>query len=157
MSLVYFGSFDPPHNGHLNTYLKAQKELGSGIKVCICVGDLKKGLLTAEERLRIAQSLFPADDIIVCGSRESIVKTLTEAGKIVRGFRGQPDIDETMKIGKFYGVESLEHKLVFVKIDDEFYDVCSSGIKQKFYSDEDYIKRALNSTGIEILRSKELL
>ena len=156
MLITFLGSFDPPHYGHLNTYLNAQKKFGGNIRICICTNNFKNGLLTIEERLYISQSLFPSKDIMVYRDKESITQLVRDSDKIVRGFRDRSDIEESMKLADFYAAEPIAHKFEFIKIDEKFTDISSSEIKLRFH-DSGYIKRALNNTAVEILQSKKIV
>lgn len=151
MITIFCGSFDPAHNGHLNTYLKASKLFHEDIVVCICVNYLKNGLLSIEQRLEIAKSLFPTEKIEIFEDKQSIINLIKKADTIVRGYRNQLDIEETIRIANFYGVDSMIKKLSLIEIDPQFSNISSTKIKEKFFVDKDYIEQSLNKKAIEIM------
>jgi nicotinate-nucleotide adenylyltransferase len=64
---LYGGSFDPPHNGHVELARRAKEELGLGpLRVLVSAAPGHKHVGTpAEIRLRLAQAAFPGDDVVL--------------------------------------------------------------------------------------------
>jgi phosphopantetheine adenylyltransferase len=109
--IIFPGSFDPAHIGHLNTYLKAQLILGGKIKVCICMNPSKKnGLLSMEERVIVAESVFPTGSFKIFQNASDIFTLLQECKKIVRGYRNDNDIQEALNLSSHFGAEKLKIK-----------------------------------------------
>ena len=151
MITIFCGSFDPAHKGHLNTYLNARKLFQEDIVVCICVNHLKSGLLSIEQRLDIAKSLFPTEKIEVFETKQSIINLIQSADRIIRGYRNQLDIEGTIRIASFYGVDSMRKKLSLIEIASQFSNISSTKIKENFFVDKDYIEQSLNKKAIEIM------
>lgn len=62
---LYGGSFDPPHNGHVELARRAKQELGLGpLRVLVSADPGHKEVSTpAAIRLRLAQAAFPNDEV----------------------------------------------------------------------------------------------
>jgi nicotinate-nucleotide adenylyltransferase len=66
-SLLYGGSFDPPHRGHVELARRAKEELGAErLTVLVSADPGHKHVDTpAEVRLRLAHAAFPGDDVLL--------------------------------------------------------------------------------------------
>jgi nicotinate-nucleotide adenylyltransferase len=65
--LLYGGSFDPPHRGHVELARRAKEELGAErLTVLVSADPGHKHVDTpAEVRLRLAHAAFPGDDVVL--------------------------------------------------------------------------------------------
>ena len=133
-NIVFAGSFDPAHRGHLNTFLKASRILDEKIRICICYNEIKQtNLFSLEERLKIAEATFPTDDISICRTNDEIKKMLIESDLYIRGFRkGEEQIEKgySLKLLTHYGLEILRERFFFVEIDSKYENYSSSAIKE---------------------------
>jgi nicotinate-nucleotide adenylyltransferase len=66
-SLLYGGSFDPPHRGHVELARRAKEELGAErLTVLVSADPGHKHVETpADARLRLARAAFPGDDVLL--------------------------------------------------------------------------------------------
>ena len=66
-SLLYGGSFDPPHRGHVELARRAKEELGAERLTVLVSADPghKRVDTPAEVRLRLARAAFPAEDVLL--------------------------------------------------------------------------------------------
>jgi nicotinate-nucleotide adenylyltransferase len=66
-SLLYGGSFDPPHRGHVELARRAKEELGAErLTVLVSADPGHKHVETpAGVRLRLARAAFPGDDVLL--------------------------------------------------------------------------------------------
>ena len=141
MKIYYVGSFDPPHIGHLNTYNKACAKLNAPIGIAICSNELKKTpLLNLEERARLCRIVFNSNDIIICQNSDEIKHFASECDIFVRGYRNQSDEHYIQLLADYYKLEHIFEKVVYIPIDNEFYDVSSSKIRQLIENGEDFQK-----------------
>jgi len=152
---IFPGSFDPAHIGHLNTFLKAQKLFKDEIKICICTNNFKgAGLLTMNERLIIAKSLFPTNNIDVFYSADDITELLNNSSIIIRGFRNDNDKQEATKLLSFHCALRNQTKVVYIQIDKEYEAITSTAIKKLLSVNNELAKNALTPIGYEIAKSK---
>jgi nicotinate-nucleotide adenylyltransferase len=86
-SLLYGGSFDPPHRGHVELARRAKAELGAKqLTVLVSANPGHKHVETpAGVRLRLARAAFPDDDV-----------QLDEHGRTVDTLRAHPEWDDPM-------------------------------------------------------------
>jgi nicotinate-nucleotide adenylyltransferase len=84
-SLLYGGSFDPPHRGHVELVRRAKEELGAErLTVLVSASPGHKHVETpADVRLRLARAAFPDDDV-----------QLDEHARTVDTLRAQPEWDD---------------------------------------------------------------
>jgi nicotinate-nucleotide adenylyltransferase len=86
-SLLYGGSFDPPHRGHVELARRAKAELGAKqLTVLVSANPGHKHVETpAGVRLRLARAAFPDDDV-----------QLDEHARTVDTLRAHPEWDDPM-------------------------------------------------------------
>jgi nicotinate-nucleotide adenylyltransferase len=86
-SLLYGGSFDPPHRGHVELARRAKAELGAKqLTVLVSAKPGHKHVETAADvRLRLARAAFPDDDV-----------QLDEHARTVDTLRAHPEWDDPM-------------------------------------------------------------
>lgn len=130
MNIYFVGSFDPPHNGHLNTYKKACTILNAQIGIAICANELKSApLLSLEERKQLCRVVFETDDIVVCRNISEVKQFAKKCDIFVRGYRDQSDEQYTRTLVDYYDLEISLENIKYVHIDDSYLDVSSSKIK----------------------------
>lgn len=156
--IIYAGSFDPAHNGHLNTYLKAMRILKENIKVCICYNELKpSGLFRLEERMLIAKATFPTDNISSYRTSEEIQKMILNADLLVRGYRKsceQEDKEYSMRLLAYYKSAELQERILFVEIDDEYEKVSSTIIKEVAKKDINAVSQYVAKDAFPIIEKR---
>ena len=67
MIALYGGSFDPPHNGHVELARRAKEELGVAELVVLVSADPghKRVETPADTRLALARAAFPGDEVVL--------------------------------------------------------------------------------------------
>ncbi|MBQ6961341.1 MAG: adenylyltransferase/cytidyltransferase family protein [Clostridia bacterium] len=155
-NVVYVGSFDPAHNGHLNTYRKASCILNERIKICICYNELKpQGMFSIDERIAIAKALFHTNDICSFKNYYEIKQLIESSDLIVRGYRKTDENAEkeySAKLLSYLGLQELKDRLFFVDIDEEYESVSSSLIREYAKTDINSISQFLNEESFRIAK-----
>lgn len=156
--IVYTGSFDPAHKGHLNTYLKAKRHFGCDIDICICNNDIKPtGYFSMQERLVIAKSLFPTSNIWLVQGDAEIHNMFCNADIIIRGFRKSfENVDKryVQELLQYYHIELMGNKIHYVEIDDEFEGVTSTMIKEEARTCLNQLSTYISHTAIQMFIEK---
>ncbi|BBI35665.1 adenylyltransferase/cytidyltransferase family protein [Cohnella abietis] len=153
--IVFAGSFDPAHKGHLNTYLLAKEKYNQEITICISRNPLKKSSrFSIEERLLIAQSIFKTNEIRVVTDVSDIINLIKEYDVIIQGYHEISEIDKLRPHYKQFNCEELFEKNDFLKIQDDFADVTSTNIVSNFFNNEQFARDNLSPLGFEMLKKK---
>lgn len=130
MKIYFVGSFDPPHIGHINTYKKACAKLDTQVGIAICSNELKNHpLLTLEERAQLCRLVFETNDIVICKNSIEIKQFVESCDIFIRGHRDQLDEQYVQILAKYYKLENILEKVMYIPIDSEFLEVSSSKIK----------------------------
>lgn len=123
------GSFDPMHNSHFATFMKAKKKYPE-LCILICQNENKeKGLFSLEERAELARIYLPSEHILIAHSNTEIFEYASRAEKIIRGYRNKDEIVELRNTAIKHGVMEFKDKLELFKIPSEFCIVSSSRLK----------------------------
>ncbi|WP_171056465.1 adenylyltransferase/cytidyltransferase family protein [Paenibacillus sinopodophylli] len=153
--IVFAGSFDPAHKGHLNTYLLAKEKYNQEITICINRSPLKKSSrFSVEERFLIAQSIFKTNKILVLIDVSDMINLIKESDIIIQGYHEISEIDRLRQYYKQFDCEELFDKNDFLKIQDDFADVTSTNIVSNFFNNEQFARDNLSPLGFEILKGK---
>lgn len=153
---IYVVSVDPMHYSHLNTLLTAEKEINENVSLVICSNDLKTGgMFSLEERREIAASYVEPKDIFLAHDYVEIRKFLSSAERVIRGIRNNQDYEYIKKLGSFYKVEDMKHKLCLIQVPKKFEGVSSSNIKQLIREGQaEQARRYCNAVTLQKVREK---
>lgn len=153
--IIYVGSFDPAHYGHLDTYKNICKLFPEEkIIVVICRNDLKEeGILSIEERKVVAEDLFKTD-IVIAENMEEVCSIIREADYVGRGARNEKDKEYDEKLFIHYNLENEKEKLVYTKIKPEFWDYSSSYIRANIFTDKKKVKNMISPLAMKIIQNK---
>lgn len=128
---IYVVSVDPMHYSHLNTLLTAEKEINEKVSLVICRNELKTGgMFTLEERKEIASSYMDPTDVYLAHDYMEVREFLSSSERVIRGIRSNHDYEYIKKLGSFYKVEDMEHKLYLVRVPSDLKNISSSNIKR---------------------------
>lgn len=157
-NIIFAGSFDPAHIGHLNTYKKASRILNQEIKIGICYNvDKPEKAFTLKERIEIAKVTFPTSDIFSYESNNDIREMLIQSDLIIRGYRRACEENEkeySLKLLQRFNISELINKIFYVEIDSEFEDVCSSNIKKLAQHSIELIKPFVTREAYDLIINK---
>ncbi len=132
MKAVYAGSFDPVTNGHLDIILRAARLFG-GLTVLVMKNAGKTPLFTIQERVALLQQVTAeipgvevtcADGLLADYARAHQVKIL------VRGVRGQADLEPELEAAYFNKKFFPEAETVFLPACAELQHISSSAVKE---------------------------
>lgn len=155
--IVYVGSFDPAHIGHLNTYQKATRILCEHITPCVCCNELKpQGLFALSERVAIAKALFDTDEIQSFTTYQEIRHLIETSDLIVRGYRKKDmgtEKNYSLRLLSHYGLEDLRERLFFVEIDEAYEGISSSAIRQLIKHDISSAEKFFNEASFAIVQN----
>lgn len=153
--IMFFGSFDPAHKGHLNTYLHAKEKYNQEITICINRNPLKNSSrFSVEERLLIAQSLFKTNEILILIDVSDMINLIKESDLIIQGYHEIIEKDRLRQQYKQFNCEELFEKNDFLKIQNDFADVTSTNIVSNFFNNERFARDNLSPLGFEMLKNK---
>lgn len=92
---LYAGSFDPPTLGHIDLIERAAR-LFERVIVAVMQNPAKKGLFTPEERVKLLEKCLKGQtnvDVLCDGGLTVDVAKRVGAGVLLRGVRGESDVD----------------------------------------------------------------
>lgn len=153
--IIYVGSFDPAHYGHLDTYKNISNLFpGEKVTVVICRNDLKEeGILSIDERKVVSEDLFKTDILIAENMRE-VCSIIREADYVGRGARDEKDKEYDEKLFTHYNLEDEKHKLVYTNIKPEFWGYSSSFIRANIFTDKEKVKEMISPLAFEVIQKK---
>ena len=132
MQVIFPGTFDPPTNGHLDLMRRATGMFGK-VVVVIAVHPDKVSLFTAEERLRMVNSLvedLPNTEVHVW--QGLIVEFARRAGiyTLLRGVRALSDFEYEFELSMMNKALYPSIETIFLPTDQKYFVLRSSGIKE---------------------------
>ncbi|WP_261302630.1 adenylyltransferase/cytidyltransferase family protein [Paenibacillus andongensis] len=153
--IVFTGSFDPAHKGHLNTYLLAKEKYNQEITICINRNPFKNSSrFSVKERLLIAQSIFKTSEILILIDVSEMINLIKESDVIIQGYNDISEIDKLRQQYKQFNCEELFEKNDFLKIQDDLAVVTSTNIVSNFFNNEQFARDNLSPLGFEMLKKK---
>jgi len=100
------GTFDPMHQGHVETKHKAEALLGQPVAIVIVENINKPNkTLSIEERLSIIQEYFPNETIYLALSMEEVTLCHKHAQRFIRKKRSKKDTAEFLQICEQYSLD----------------------------------------------------
>lgn len=135
MTPIYAGTFDPITNGHLSVIKRMVAMFGRGV-VLLATNASKTHMMSGVERQELVVQTLKENDIKTVGVSATYgyvaewAKTLFPDGSIlVRGIRGQGDLEYEMKIAD-YNRSNFNVDTVFLPAETGLNDVSSSKLKE---------------------------
>jgi pantetheine-phosphate adenylyltransferase len=132
---AYPGTFDPPHNGHLDIYRQATWNFDKVI-VVIAKNAGKEPFLDAVHRQEAWQRIIerPQDEVVIASPASAPITDVLHnlgAGSIVRGLRGPEDCAAERAFREFVQrVDPGSFEMVYYMCSSDLVDVSSTIIKQ---------------------------
>eukprot|EP00041_Stephanoeca_diplocostata_P006301 m.79754 g.79754 ORF g.79754 m.79754 type:complete len:248 (+) comp16290_c0_seq2:156-899(+) len=127
---IYPASVDPMHFSHRATLLRAEELLGEEVHLVICLNAMKTtGVFSVAQRKNLAQFLLPGRKIFVATTKNEIRSFFQHCKHIVRGIRGQNDIEEMMRLVRYYKSDDWIDKLVKINVAEKYRQISSTRLK----------------------------